>query len=472
MSRPLFCPWQENIASKIEAKRQGAIASLGLMEEKTIPIFEEATQTVADSLKFPICCLGIVTGQEYIIKSAYGLSHLGLMNELARRRKIDRQEAYGSYVIDSINFLRLENILMDSFFSQSLLCQTYGIVSYLGVPLVVNTGECIGCLEILDTQSRQINQADINFLMITSRWCIAEYERIILQQNQVIPVNIDKNRDNCEEKTQISTSETKQVSDNQIQTNSDQYIRELSFQLLNQLTQKLFIPLTSIIGMSSVLKQGIYGKLNSKQEEYLQIIHNSGQEMSILVDEIAKLTNVKSEINLEYTPVDLENLGQQIIQSLESSAQNKEHTLKLSIEPGEKVWNLDREKVKKTLYYLVNTLIEGSRSGGEIHLHISRWGKSLRVSCRVNHPWLGEGISLEKVNLYQEILDNEELRSSLAKDENKLNPENNSLSNYNYDLVCLSFSAYLANLQGGDIALQGSLESGYRFILSIPISSY
>lgn len=88
--------------------------------------------------------------------------------------------------------------------------------------------------------------------------------------------------------------------------------------------------------MSSVLKQGIYGQLNSKQAEYLQIIHDSGQEMSILVDEIAKLGNVKSEVNLEYVPVDLENLGTQVLQSLESSAQNKEHTLRLSIEPGKK----------------------------------------------------------------------------------------------------------------------------------------
>lgn len=472
MSRPLFCPWQENIAAKIEEKRKNAIASLGLAEEKAFPIFDEATQTVADSLNFPICCLGILTSKEYKIKSAYGLSHLGLMNELAKSRKIPREEAYATYVVDSHQYLLIENSFIDTFFCHSLLSQQYGIVSYLGVPLIIHTGECIGCLEILDTKSRQFSQAEIKFLMITARWCIAEHERTVLQKSITFSTNtVEHQQKSLIIQTNISTDTqpTTSFSDTESEEKSEQYIRELSFQLLYQLTQKLSIPLTSIIGMSSVLKQGIYGKLNNKQSEYLQIIHDSGQEMNILVDEIAKLTNLKNEINLEYSLVDLENLGQQIIQNLESSAKNREHTLKLFIEPGEKICHLDRGKFKKTLYYLVNSMIEGSRSGSEIRLHLSRRGEFLRVNCLVNHPWLGEGLSLEKINLYQEVLAHKELKYNLSSEEHKLTVKNNSLSNYNYDLVCLSFSNYLANLQRGNISLQGSVESGYRFLLSIPI---
>lgn len=471
MSRPLFCHWQKDIAPEIENKRKDAIAALGLDLEKTIPVFDEATQTAADSLNVPICCLGILIEEEYKMKSAYGLSHLGLMNDLAISRKIPRQDAFATYVIDSSNYLTINNTLTDSFFSYSLLASQYGIVAYLGVPLITETGECIGCLEIIDTKPRQFIQTEINFLMITARWCLAEYERSIIKNS--LHLNFDKKETKNKSQKDFPETECTSSTDElaiKPTPNSEKYIRELSFQLLNQLIQKLSIPLTSIIGMSSVLKQGIYGQLNSKQAEYLQIIHDSGQEMSILVDEIAKLGNVKSEVNLEYVPVDLENLGTQVLQSLESSAQNKEHTLRLSIEPGKKIWNLDWEKAKKTLYYLVNTIIEGSRSGGEIHLHISHRGDILKISCRVNHPWLGEGISLEKIGLYEEVLNNKELSSNLIGDEDCLNPENTNLSNLDYDLVCLSFSAYLANLQGGSIYLQGSVESGYRFILSLPIS--
>lgn len=82
----------------------------------------------------------------------------------------------------------------------------------------------------------------------------------------------------------------------------------------------------------------------------------------------------------------------------------------------------------------------------------------------------GGNLLRKKIGLYEEVLNNKELSSNLIGDEDRLNPENTNLSNLDYDLVCLSFSAYLANLQGGSIYLQGSVESGYRFILSLPIS--
>ena len=102
--------------------------------------------------------------------------------------------------------------------------------------------------------------------------------------------------------------------------------------------------------------------------------------------------------------MDLENLGQQVITSLESMAESREQHLRLSIEPGKKVWRLDREKVKKTIYYLLICVIQSSRTGGEINIHIAQRDDQLSINCRVNHPWLGDGISLERVNYYQKIL--------------------------------------------------------------------
>jgi hypothetical protein len=187
--------------------------------------------------------------------------------------------------------------------------------------------------------------------------------------------------------------------------------------------------------------------------------------MVTLVDEINKLANFNTEVNLEFVPVDLENLGKQVLKSLETIAHSRDHTLRLSIEPGQKVWKLDREKVKKTLYYLLTTIIESSRTGGEIHVHISKKKELLKINCRVTHPWLGDGISTEKITVYQEVLNN---YYNLFLD-NKLNKKTSKQNTYEYDLICLLFSAYLAHLQQGDISLQGSSESGYRFIISIPI---
>ena len=52
---------------------------------------------------------------------------------------------------------------------------------------------CIGCLEVIDTKPRQFTPTDINFLMITARWCIAEYERNELTTKQEINSESNKN---------------------------------------------------------------------------------------------------------------------------------------------------------------------------------------------------------------------------------------------------------------------------------------
>jgi signal transduction histidine kinase len=475
MIKPLFCIWNKESIELKENNQKLAIENLNLISEKIIPIFDEATQTVANCLNISICCLGILLEKEYHLKSAFGLSHLGLMNDIAKTRKIDSQNAFATHVIDSGNSLVIENTLSDPFFSQSIFAQNYGIISYLGVPLFISNGLCIGCLEIIDTKPRQFSTADINFLTITARWCIAEYER-----NQLIKkteLNSDSEQNYQEINSNILTVNLQEKKSsfpiiknvNNKDDNSEQYLRQLSFQLLNKLTQKLSIPLTSVIGMSSVLKQEIYGKLNPKQLEYLEIIHDSGQEMITLVDEITKLATIKTEINLEFVPVDLENLGTQVIKSLESVARSREHTLRLSIEPGEKIWYLDREKVKKTLYYLLITIIEGSRAGGEIQVHISQRLQRLKINCWVSHPWLGDGISFEKINSYEDALKNNRNFTQILEQNEDINPELNYYNQYDYDLICLLFSAYLASLQKGHISLRGSAESTYRFVISIPI---
>jgi hypothetical protein len=110
-------------------------------------------------------------------------------------------------------------------------------------------------------------------------------------------------------------------------------------------------------------------------------------------------------------------------------------------------------------------IIESSRTGGEIQVHISKKKEYLKINCRVTHPWLGDGISSDKITFYQETLNNY-YNGSL---DNKLDEKNHQQNIYEYDIICLLFSAYLAHLQQGDISLQGSSESGYRFIISIPI---
>ena len=253
MIRPLFCIWQQDINKLTLKKRKSSVETLDLNSDKTIPVFDEATQTVANTLNVPVAILGIVNDREYCFKSAYGLSRLGLINnQLAMERKMPLAESFATHVIDSGNCLILENAFTDSFFANSDLCQIYGVQTYVGIPLISSQGVCIGCLEIMDTQSKQFTPTEINYLVLTSRWCMAEYERGYLQEKgHKITTTVTNTISNSVSKPESTPLDDMIITSTRKQEES--YLKQLTFLLLNKLTSKLSIPLTSVIGMSSVL---------------------------------------------------------------------------------------------------------------------------------------------------------------------------------------------------------------------------
>jgi GAF domain-containing protein len=118
------------------------------------PLFEEATQTAARFLNIPISFIGLITPEALLIKAAVGLSQLGLMNPLARTRRLPLQDSLIETVLSTQRSLVLPAILEESPHAQSCLVQEYGIRSYLGIPLLTADGQCLGLLTVMATKFR------------------------------------------------------------------------------------------------------------------------------------------------------------------------------------------------------------------------------------------------------------------------------------------------------------------------------
>lgn len=458
---PLFCDWCNETNDTRENRSRLVLKRLKLDQDNVIPVFEEATQTVANFLSAPSAILGIIRHGEYHFLSAFGLINFGFNTDFVQRRKLPDEDSFAFHVITAKQTLTIPNTLADSFFRHNLLVQKYQIRAYLGTPLMGAGGECVGCLEIFDLHEREFTTQDIEYVKLSARWCMAEYERGLLKEAKPnLFIDDDKLPEININQTSLSTTK--------ITDYSLLHSKNLTLKLLNKLLQKATIPLTSIIGMSSVLKQGIYGKINSKQLEYLNIIYDSGQEVTTLLDGIVSLGALEDNKNFEPTFVDVEILGQQIISSLQMMTQSKECTLRLSIEPGTKFWYLDREKFKQTLYYLLITIIENITSGSELHIHISQKKPPLNINILVKHPWLGDGITSEKIDIYMKTIKQYYQMDLAHVSQKEIDAYLSSLSKYSYDLITLLFTCYLIELQQGEIKLQGTSELGYRFLLHLP----
>ena len=151
------------------------------------------------------------------------------------------------------------------------------------------------------------------------------------------------------------------------------------------------------------------------------------------------------------------------------------------------------------LYHLVSSVLKAADTGSVVRIHVSRKGEGLNVAVWVSHPWLGDGLPHVEPYLYQspvkaisissetlpyesdsleqeqgmQFLEAPKARLSDVYEEDmpttrEIESAQNQLIDRSSDNFGLLLSCHLAQLHGGQISIQGSPESGYRYVVSLP----
>jgi signal transduction histidine kinase len=278
----------------------------------------------------------------------------------------------------------------------------------------------------------------------------------------------------------------------------------IKVKLLNHLAQELLTPLTSVLGMASVLNQEIYGPLTSKQKEYIEVIQDSSRSLRSLVEEIMELAELDdSAFTLKRTAIDIETLCQQVVTILSPAASRREQEINLSMGPGPRIWLADKDKVPQMLHHLIFSIIQSAGAGSVIRVHVSRKEDGINIGVWVFHPWLGE--SLPHAKLYSDYLlkvgAGSASRSNSQTSELGLEPQlpTKAQGSQRLTLVFSELAALVAQnaadtapvlagygarerlglllccqlveIQGGQLSIQGTPESGYHYVLWLPCTN-
>ena len=283
---------------------------------------------------------------------------------------------------------------------------------------------------------------------------------------------------------------------------TDPLNNSIKVKLLTYLAQELLTPLTSVVGMASVLNQEIYGPLTTKQKEYLDIIQNSSKQLRSIVEEIVGLAELDDNPStIKCSAVDIETLCQQAVSSLSQVVSRQEQEISLSISPGPRLWLLDKDKVQLMLHHLIFSVVQSAGSGSVIRIHLSRKEQGINIAVWVFHPWLGDSLphaklysdyllnseranysevnsggrepqiaeqlpSLPTQGLSRLVLSFSELSALVAADEADKTPQ---LAGYGArERLGLLLCCQLVEMQGGQLSIQGSPDSGYRYMLALP----
>jgi cell cycle sensor histidine kinase DivJ len=127
-------------------------------------------------------------------------------------------------------------------------------------------------------------------------------------------------------------------------------------------------PLNAILGYADMMRAQIRGPLPEAYADYPGIIHESGQDLLLLVDDILDLAKANADRQrLEPEPVDLIASAQSIVRQLDNQAERA--GVKLKIKSDNEVWaEADARAVRQIWQNLVSNAIKYSDKGGTVTL--------------------------------------------------------------------------------------------------------
>jgi signal transduction histidine kinase len=487
------------------------MTELSIERSIAMPIFAEATAQAVRLTNSPVAILTTIGQSGSQISSISGLDRfVGLPTNPNLQLELSGLGYCHARTISGEGAFIVANFQDCPPLSQSLLYCVHGIQSYLGLPIITAARDRLGTISILDFSPRKFSDRDIELLHLLSRLVASEFERKLLSQAQLnrrvgdlnypvirgfddmlAAVEHDRtgaSRNNSIEELLVSSDPQPSLSRSPnnfaapVESHQLTYARiqgEIQFKLLTYLAQELRTPLTAVLGMASVLQQEIYGPLSRKQKDYLGIIYHSGQQLVTIVDEIAQLAGFVGEASVQehrqqhkltLSSVDPEMLCQLAIQSLEPIAQKKQQQIILNLAQSDplqtkqknRIWLLDRDKVRQIVYYLSLSAIYATATHHQIAIQLADIADGLQIQIVTSDP---QAI-LENLVTIPDVIDPS--ISTIAQ----LTDHNNNYSiaaNIGQDLrirLGLSLSQTLAAAHGGKIEV---IANGLGYQLSLPL---
>ncbi|MDM8554736.1 response regulator [Desulfococcaceae bacterium HSG7] len=146
----------------------------------------------------------------------------------------------------------------------------------------------------------------------------------------------------------------------------------LKDEFLANMSHELRTPLTAVMGVSEALIEQVYGPLNAKQLQSLQLIAKSGKHLLNLITDILDLSAINAgKMELKIDQVSIDDVCQKSMHKIKEMAEKKEHKLFMSINSELKHIRADTLRVKQILVNLLTNAVKFTPQGGKIGLEVN-----------------------------------------------------------------------------------------------------
>ncbi len=143
----------------------------------------------------------------------------------------------------------------------------------------------------------------------------------------------------------------------------------LKAEFLANVSHELRTPLNAILGFSELLKEGVFGPLNEKQEESLGDILDSGRHLLTLVNDLLDLNKVEAgRMELVPSQTNLRGLIQEGLHVFQEKAHERGQSLMADLAECPATLQADERRLRQILYNLLSNALKFTPAGGEIRL--------------------------------------------------------------------------------------------------------
>ncbi|PZV14604.1 MAG: hypothetical protein DCF22_08660 [Leptolyngbya sp.] len=220
-------------------------------------------------------------------------------------------------------------------------------------------------------------------------------------------------------------------------------------EFLATMSHELRTPLNAVLGLSQILQREIFGSLSPKQLEYINHIHNSGEHLLTLINDILDLAKVEAgRETLIPTVLAAHDLCHYCLTMVQEQATLQGLQLISQLDDDAKFCTADERRLKQMLLNLLSNAVKFTPAGTvSLIVHKQPQGISFTVADT------GIGIPADKLNLLFQPFS--QLDSQLTR-------------NYAGTGLGLALTRKLARLHGGDISVSSALGAGSEFTLFLP----
>ena len=143
-------------------------------------------------------------------------------------------------------------------------------------------------------------------------------------------------------------------------------------EFLANMSHELRTPLNSVIGFSEVLRDRMFGDLNAKQTQYVEVILTSGRHLLTLINDILDLSKIEAgRMELDLATFDLPLAIQNALTLVSDRAARQGITLATALDPRLGPLTADERKLKQILLNLLANAVKFTPAGGRVEVAAS-----------------------------------------------------------------------------------------------------